>query len=34
MRGAPAVGTDTVSFQVVDGEGNAVSMVRLGRASL
>lgn len=26
-KGSPAVGSDTVSFQVVDGHGNAVSMV-------
>ena len=26
-KGSPAVGSDTVSFQTVDGEGNAVSMV-------
>lgn len=27
LKGSPAVGSDTVSFQVVDGDGNAVSMV-------
>ena len=27
LKGSPAIGSDTVSFQVVDGDGNAVSMV-------